>query len=220
MLTEGKRLEKLTVALPKGRLFDQTIDILKKSKILFEDINQNTRKLILESENFKFLVVRAKDVPVYVENGIADVGVAGDDVLIETNPDVYKPLDLKIGYCNLVVAGKPEDRDFYFSNPATLDVATKYPKITSQFFSDKGINVRIFELYGSVELAPLLGLARFIVDIVETGTTLRENGLVVIDTIRPSTAKLIVNRGSYKLKSDKIFPLIKKIENYLRGQTW
>jgi ATP phosphoribosyltransferase len=219
LLTEGKRLEKLTVALPKGRLFDQTIEILKKSKILFEDINQNTRKLILESEDFRFLVVRAKDVPVYVENVIADVGVAGDDVLIETNLDVYKPLDLKIGYCNLVVAGKPEDRDFYFSNTATLDVATKYPKITSQFFSDKGINVRIFELYGSVELAPLLGLARFIVDIVETGTTLRENGLVVIDTIRPSTAKLIVNRGSYKLKSDKIFPLIEKIENYLRGQT-
>lgn len=209
-------MEKITFALPKGRLFDQTIDILKKSGILSEDINQKTRKLILESENFRFLVVRAKDVPVYVENGIADAGVAGDDVLLETNPDVYKPLDLKIGYCNIVVAGKPEDRDFYYSNPSSLDIATKYPKITTEFFSNKGVNIRIFELYGSVELAPLLGLARFIVDIVETGTTLRENGLVVIDTIRPSTAKLIINRGSYKLKSDKIFPLIKKIENYLK----
>ena len=218
MLTEGEILDKITFALPKGRLFDQTIDILKKSGILSEDINQNTRKLILESKDYRFLVVRAKDVPVYVENGIADIGVAGDDVLLESQPDVYKPLDLKIGYCNIVVAGKPEDRDFYFSNPASLDIATKYPKITAQFFSDKGINVRIFELYGSVELAPLVGLAKFIVDIVETGTTLRENGLVVIDTIRPSTAKLIVNRGSYKLKSDKIFKILDNVEKFLRGE--
>ncbi|MGC8868412.1 MAG: ATP phosphoribosyltransferase [Sulfurihydrogenibium sp.] len=209
-------MEKITFALPKGRLFDQTIEILKKTGLLKEDINQNTRKLILESEDFRFLVVRAKDVPVYVENGIADLGVAGDDVLLEVNPDVYKPLDLKIGYCNIVVAGKPEDRDYYFSNPSSFDVATKYPKITAKFFSDKGINVRIFELYGSVELAPLVGLAKYIVDIVETGTTLRENGLVVIDTIRPSTAKLIVNRGSYKLKSDKILSLLRKVEEFIK----
>lgn len=137
MLTEGEILDKITFALPKGRLFDQTIDILKKSGILSEDINQNTRKLILESKEYRFLVVRAKDVPVYVENGIADIGVAGDDVLLESQPDVYKPLDLKIGYCNIVVAGKPEDRDFYFSNPVSLDVATKYPKITAQFFQTK-----------------------------------------------------------------------------------
>lgn len=208
-------MDKITFALPKGRLFDQTIDILKKSAILKEEINQNTRKLILESENFKFLVVRSKDVPTYVENGIADIGVAGDDVLLESLPDVYKPVDLKVGYCNIVVAGKPEDRDFYFSNPSSLAVATKYPKITQEFFSKKGINVRIFELYGSVELAPLVGLSHFIVDIVETGTTLRENGLVVIDTIRPSTAKLIVNRISYKLKSKEIFYIIDNIEKYL-----
>ncbi len=209
-------MDKITFALPKGRLFDQTIDILKKSGVLKEYINQNTRKLILESEKFRFLVVRSKDVPTYVENGIADIGVAGDDVLLESLPDVYKPVDLKVGYCNIVVAGKPEDRDFYFSNPSSLAVATKYPKITQEFFSKKGINVKIFELYGSVELAPLVGLSHFIVDIVETGTTLRENGLVVIDTIRPSTAKLIVNRISYKLKSKNIFYVIDNIEKYLQ----
>ncbi len=211
-------MNKITFALPKGRLFDQTIDILKKSGILKEDINQNTRKLILESENFRFLIVRSKDVPTYVENGIADIGVAGDDVLLESIPDVYKPVDLKLGYCNIVVAGKPQDIDFYFSNPSSISVATKYPKITQDFFSKKGINVKIFELYGSVELAPLVGLSHFIVDIVETGTTLRENGLVVIDTIRPSTAKLIVNRISYKLKSKYILYVIENVEKYLQEQ--
>jgi ATP phosphoribosyltransferase len=211
-------MEKITFALPKGRLFSQSIEIFQKSGILNENIDQNTRKLILESKDFKFLVVRSKDVPVYVESGIADIGVAGDDVLLESKPDVYKPVDLKVGYCNIVVAGKPEDKEFYFSNPSNISVATKYPKITQEYFSQKGINVKIYELYGSVELAPLVGLARFIVDIVETGTTLRENGLVVIEPIRPSTAKLIVNRISYKLKSEKIFSIIEKIEEYLESK--
>ncbi|MEZ0323256.1 MAG: ATP phosphoribosyltransferase [Hydrogenothermaceae bacterium] len=210
-------MEKISFALPKGRLFDQTIDILTKANILKESINQDTRKLIIESENFRFFVVRSKDVPVYVESGIADFGVAGDDVLDEGNYDVYRPVDLGIGYCRIVVAGKPESKELYENLSNSVKVATKYPKIAGNFFSKKGIKPIVYELYGSVELAPLVGLAPFIVDIVETGTTLRENGLVVIDTIKESTAKLIVNRISYKTKSHDVFHLIDTIESFLGG---
>ncbi|NPA51927.1 MAG: ATP phosphoribosyltransferase [Aquificae bacterium] len=208
-------MKKITVALPKGRLFDQTIDIFLSAGLLKEKITPKSRKLIIENENFRFLLVRAKDVPTYVEYGIADLGVAGDDVLLEQSPDVYKPLDLGIGYCNIVVAGKPEAKEKYFSNPSLLRISTKYPKITEEFFKEKGIKVQIIELYGSVELAPILELSEFIVDIVETGKTLKENGLVVIDNIRPSTAKLIVNRISYKTRTDLIKSSLQKLENYL-----
>ncbi len=206
---------KLTIALPKGRLFDQTIDILKKAEILKEDINSTSRKLIIESRKFYFLLVRAKDVPTYVENGIADIGVAGDDVLLESNPDVYRPIDLKIGVCDIVVAGLPESKEKYFSNPTSIKVSTKYPEVTKQFFGKKGIKVNVIELYGSVELAPLVGLSEYIVDIVETGRTLRENGLVVIEHIRQSSAKLIVNRISYKTRKEKVLPLIERLHKFL-----
>ncbi|WP_457643059.1 ATP phosphoribosyltransferase [Persephonella sp.] len=206
---------RITVALPKGRLFEQTISIFNKCGILSEEISPESRKLVLQTENFNFLLVRAKDVPAYVEYGVADIGVAGDDVLLETDPDVYRPVDLKIGACTIMVAGLPEDRERYFSNPTSLKISTKYPRIAKEFFGQKGIKVQIIELYGSIELAPLVGLSDFIVDIVETGRTLRENGLIVIEEIRPSTAKLIVNRASYKTKSSKIMDIIEKLENYL-----
>ncbi|RUM48993.1 MAG: ATP phosphoribosyltransferase [Hydrogenothermus sp.] len=204
-------MEKLIVALPKGRLFDQTVNLFKLSGILDEEVKPESRKLVVESKDFKFLLVRAKDVPTYVEYGVADIGVAGDDVLLETNPDVYKPVDLKIGACRIVVAGLPESKEIYNSNPSHLKIATKYPKIAESFFKEKGINTTIIELYGSIELAPILGLSQFIVDIVETGTTLRENGLVVIDNIRHSSAKLIINRISYKTKNEKILQIIQKL---------
>lgn len=207
-------MDKISFAIPKGRLFEQTIDILSRAGILSKSININGRKLIIETDHFRFLIVRAKDIPVYVESGIADFGVAGNDVLDEGEYDVYRPVDLGIGYCRIVVAGKPDSRDIYNSQISTLKVATKYPKITSGFFSNKGIKPIIYELYGSVELAPLVGLADFIVDIVETGKTLKENGLIVIDSIKESTAKLIVNRVSYKIKSDLVFPIIEKLEKF------
>lgn len=210
-------MEKLSFALPKGRLFDQTIDILTRSGVIESLVNRDSRKLILETEEFRFMIVRPKDVPVYVESGIADFGVAGNDVLDEGEYDVYRPIDLGIGYCRIVVAGKPESREIYNSNISTLKVATKYPRIATRFFMDRGIKPIIYELYGSVELAPLVGLADFIVDIVETGTTLRENGLVVIDQIKESTAKLIVNRVSYKVKSDSVFPIIQNLESFGGG---
>ncbi len=208
-------MEKLTVALPKGRLFDQTIQIFKESDILKEEVQQNSRKLILETTDFRFLLVRAKDVPTYVEYGVADLGVAGDDLLMELKPDVYRPVDLGIGACTIMVAGLPQDREKYFSNPTSLKISTKYPNIAREFFGKKGIEVQIIELYGSIELAPLVGLSEFIVDIVETGRTLRENGLVVIEEIAPSSAKLIVNRATYKTKNQKVMDIIEKLENTL-----
>lgn len=211
-------MEKIVAAFPKGRLFEQTIDIFYKAGILPEPIKPESRKLILETEKFKFLLVRAKDVPTYVEYGVADIGVAGDDVLLESQAQVYRPVDLRIGACSIVVAGLPESKDFYSSNPTSLKVATKYPKIAKSFFADKGIEAQIVELYGSIELAPLLGLADFIVDIVETGRTLKENGLVVIDYIRPSSAKLIVNRASFKTKNKDISYVISKVEKLLKGE--
>ncbi|WP_029520271.1 ATP phosphoribosyltransferase [Persephonella sp. IF05-L8] len=208
-------MEKLTVALPKGRLFDQTIQIFKESGILEEEVQQNSRKLILETTDFRFLLVRAKDVPTYVEYGVADLGVAGDDLLMELKPDVYRPVDLGIGACTIMVAGLPQDREKYFSNPTSLKISTKYPNIAREFFSKKGIEAQVIELYGSIELAPLVGLSEFIVDIVETGRTLRENGLVVIEEIAPSSAKLIVNRATYKTKNQKVMDIIEKLENTL-----
>ena len=204
--------DKITVALPKGRLFDQTVNLFVKSSILPKPLKPESRKLIVEDDKFRFLVVRAKDVPTYVEFGVADIGVVGDDVFLEAKPDVYRPIDLKIGACQIVVAGLPESRKLYFSNPSYLKIATKYPNIAKEFFKSKGIKVDIIELYGSIELAPLLGLADFIVDIVETGTTLRENGLVVIEPIMPSSAKLIVNRASYKVQNQQIKNIIKQLE--------
>ncbi len=204
--------DKIVVALPKGRLFDQTIEIFKKANLIENNISQKSRKLVLEEGDFKFLIVRAKDVPTYVENGIADIGVAGDDVLLEQTPDVYRPIDLGIGACGIVVAGKKGTKDRYLSNYTYLKIATKYPNITKEFFAKKGVKVHIIELYGSVELAPLMGLADYIVDIVETGRTLRENGLEVVEYITNSSAKLIVNRISYKTKNNKILNILEKIE--------
>jgi ATP phosphoribosyltransferase len=212
-------MEKITVALPKGRLFEQTLELFSKANIIEKPIQPNSRKLIVENENFRFLLVRSKDVPTYVEMGVADLGVAGDDVLLETEAEIYKPVDLGIGYCNIIVAGLPESKDKYFSNPTSLTVATKYPKITTNFFAEKGIKIQMVELYGSIELAPLVGLSEYIVDIVETGTTLRENGLVVIDEIRPSSAKLIANRVSYKTKTSSVLPIVESLENYLLEAT-
>ena len=210
-----KSENKITVALPKGRLFDQTIDIFTKSNLLDRAISQETRKLIIETDDFRFLIVRAKDVPTYVQYGVADIGVAGDDVILEQESEVYIPIDLGIGICKIAVAGKPVDKNKYFSNPTYLKIATKYPRITTEFFSEKGIKVQIIELYGSVELAPLLGLSDFIVDIVETGRTLKENGLEVIEEIRKSSAKLLINRISFKTKNKKIKRIIDNLENYL-----
>jgi ATP phosphoribosyltransferase len=166
-----------------------------------------SRRLAVEDESggYRFVFVKPADVPVYVEHGIADCGVVGRDVLLEAEADVLQPLDLRINRCLIAVAAREGDE---VSRAGVLHVATKYPRVTSAHFGAKGVPVEIIELSGSVELAPVLGLADCIVDLVETGRTLAENGLAVVETITESTGRLVVNRASYQLKAEAVGKLI------------
>lgn len=201
----------ITIALPKGRIADDTLAIFRKifdMKFEFED-----RKLILSEGNFKFLYVRNQDIPAYVTNGAADIGVIGLDVLEEHRPDVLRLLDLGIGKCKICVGIKKENELDY--NAARLKVATKMPNITRNFFAGKATPVKIIKLYGSIELAPLIGLADAIVDNVETGATMRQNGLKVAEVIMQSSAHLIANRNSFITKRDEILDLREKINGVI-----
>jgi ATP phosphoribosyltransferase len=210
----------LTIAISKGRLQDDALDLLNKAGISLPACSLDSRKLLIDdvTSRYSFVFVKPGDVPVYVEYGVADVGICGRDVLLESSADVHQPLDLKFGRCRLVLAGKPESAG-PGSNPAgkgyspmvTARVATKYPRVTADYFERRGVPVEIIVLSGSVELAPMLGLSGHIVDLVETGRTLRENGLVALDTIFESTARLIVNRASYHLKRDATLELIGRL---------
>ncbi len=188
----------ITIALPKGRLMDESLDLLLSCGIDVEV--PSSRKLFFfdKSGNYRFLIVRAQDVATYVEYAAADLGVVGRDVLVESNSDVFELLDLGIGYCKMVVAGK--DEDCLNEKKSTVRVATKFVNIAKGYFLKKGVNAEVIKLYGSIELAPLLGLADCIVDIVSTGRTLKENGLGVIDEIFESTAMLVSNKISYYTK--------------------
>ena len=199
----------ITFAIPKGRLLKEAIRFLSRAGIVKEEIFSEQRKLIFKSNNFKFLLVKPMDVPTYVYYGTADVGIAGKDVIEERGYDLYEPLDLKFGRCRLSVAEPMNAKEPYDIEKISFTrVATKYPKITDRYFREKGIHPEIIELHGSVELAPLVGLAERIVDLVQTGTTLRVNGLKEVDVILHSTARLIVNRASLKTKYRKIKELI------------
>lgn len=200
----------LRIALPKGRLFEESVELLLKKGILKERIEEG-RKLSIRVGNLEVFLVKPFDVPVYVENGVADLGIVGKDVLLETKPDLYTLYDLGIGFCRLVVAGKEEDRELY-QKGSFFKVATKYPRITSEFFSQKGIKCKVIHLNGSVELAPLIGLSRFIVDLVQTGRTLKENNLVVLEEITTSTAMLVCNRASYRNMRSMVLDLIKALQ--------
>ncbi|WP_448583821.1 ATP phosphoribosyltransferase [Thermocrinis sp.] len=199
----------LRIALPKGRLFEESVEFLKSKGIIKESF-QEGRKLQVQIGSYEFLLVKPFDVPVYVENGVADLGVVGYDVLLEREADVYELFDLGIGFCRLVVAGKEEKHNYYKSS-SCLRVATKYPNITKKFFLEKGIKTKVIYLNGSVELAPLLNLADVIVDLVQTGRTLKENNLIIFEEISPSTARLTCNRASYRNKKEEIFQLINKL---------
>lgn len=183
----------LTVALPKGRIADETLEIFEKifgKKFVFDD-----RKLILEVGEFRFLLVRNQDVPAYVLHQSADIGVVGLDVLEEKDEDLVRLLDLGIGKCKVCVGMKDED-ELDYSSP-DIKIATKMVNITQNYFSQKAMAVDVIKLYGSIELAPLVGLADAIVDIVETGTTMKQNGLKVVETIMESSAHLIANKNSF-----------------------
>lgn len=187
--------------------------LLEKAGIEVSEAEVNSRKLVIEDRHrqFRFFMVKPVDVPTYVEYGVADAGIAGRDVLMESKADIHQPLNLKIGVCKLVVAGPQATARQNFRELSTVRIATKYPRVTTEFFTQRGIPVEIIFLSGSVELAPLLGLSDRIVDLVSTGRTLAENGLVPIETICDISARLVVNRASYQIKRRGITALIERL---------
>jgi ATP phosphoribosyltransferase len=212
-------MEPLTVALPKGRL-------LKPAARLFRrlgwrcDLDNGSRQLLISETNregtgpthMRFLLVKPADVPVYVEHGAADLGIVGQDVLWEGGRDVNEPTQLDFGHCRLVLAGTPSQRERDFCLATGLRVATKYPRLTRAHFQKRGISVEIIPLSGSIELAPLVGLADLIADVVETGQTLRDNGLVALEEIATCQAALIINRVSHRLRLAEIHDLLAAME--------
>jgi len=204
----------LNVALPKGRLGEKVYGLFEKAGFECPSIKENNRKLIFENpeKNVRYFWVKPSDVAIYVERGAADIGVAGKDILLEYEPDVYELLDLGFGKCKMAVAAKKDFRD----NPQrTLRVATRFGNITKTYYASKGRDIDIIHLNGSIEIAPILNLSDVIVDIVETGTTLKENNLEVIESIVPISARLISNKSSFMFKGG----LIEKVIEGLKQQT-
>jgi len=203
--------DRLTIALSKGRIFKDTLPLLKHAGIEPIDDPETSRKLILDTnvDHIKLVIVRATDVPTYVEYGAADIGVSGKDVLLEHGGEgIYEPLDLNIACCKLMVAGRP---DMAKTN-SRLRIATKFVKSARRYYASKGEQVEIIKLYGSMELAPIVGLADVIVDLVDTGNTLRANGLEPLEHIADISSRLVVNKASLKTKSKTIKQFIQQIE--------
>ncbi len=200
----------LNVALPKGRLGEKVYAMFARAGFECPSIEENNRKLIFENEarGVRYFWVKPSDVAIYVERGAADIGVVGKDILLEYRPDIYELLDLDIGKCRMAVAAKADFRD---DGKRTLKVATKFSNIARNYYASLGREIDIIHLNGSIELAPILELSDVIVDIVETGTTLRENNLVVTDTIVPISARLIANKASFKFKSEPIETIVRSL---------
>ena len=207
-------MKMLNVALPKGRLGEKVYAMFEKAGFPCPSIKENNRKLIFENEQVgvRYFWVKPSDVAIYVERGAADIGVAGKDILLEYRPDVYELLDLKMGKCDMAVAAKS---DFVDDRTKTLVVATKFTNMAKTYYGSLGRDIDIIHLNGSIEIAPILGLSDVIVDIVETGTTLKENNLVVVEKFMPISARLIANKANFKFKSE----LIEKIKQSLATQT-
>jgi ATP phosphoribosyltransferase len=209
-------LAPLTLALSKGRLLDETLPLLAEAGIVPSEDPRASRKLIVETrtQGVSLVILRASDVPTYVQYGAADFGVAGKDVLLEHGTDgLYQPIDLGIGRCRLVVATRSDfDWTRSVQRGARIRVATKYVRTAREHFAAKGMHVDVIRLYGSMELAPLAGLADAIVDLVSTGHTLKANGLVAVEDIMPISARLVVNPGALKLKRDTAKPLLEALE--------
>jgi len=201
----------LNIALPKGRLGEKVYDMFEKAGFECPSIKEESRKLIFENEaaGVRYFWVKPSDVAIYVERGAADIGVAGKDILLEYTPDVYELFDLDIGKCRMAVAAPSDFRD----NPEkTLKVATKFSNIARKYYSSLGRDIDIIHLNGSIEIAPILGLSDVIVDIVETGTTLKENNLEVFETIVPISARLIANKSSFMFKSEQIEKIVNSMK--------
>lgn len=213
----------LTIALPKGRILRETVELLEECGVPCTHVLDDSRRLTFHAPGYRFLVIRNQDVATYVEHGAADLGVVGKDVLLEQEPQVYEPLDLGLGYCRLVVAEPHGSKGRTGSGGwSTVRVSTKYPRLTETHFRTKGLQVEVIKLYGSIELAPLVGLSEQIVDLVSTGETLRQNGLVEVETILESTCRLIVNRASMKTRTGPISELIRRLRTHLSASqaTW
>jgi ATP phosphoribosyltransferase len=206
--------DKLTIAMPKGRIFEEAAELLRKAEYKLPPEFDENRKLIIdvEAENLRFILAKPMDVATYVEHGVADVGIAGKDVLLEEERNVYELLDLKISECYLAVAGLPGTK----MNDVAPKVATKYPNVAAAYFRQQGEQVEIIKLNGSIELAPLIGLSDRIVDIVSTGRTLVENGLVEFERITDVTSRLIVNPVSYRIKDTRINELVKRLSEVVQ----
>ena len=204
--------ETLTIALSKGRIFKETVPLLAAAGIEPLDDPEKSRKLILDTnrEDVKLVIIRASDVPTYVQYGAADIGVAGKDVLMEHGgAGIYEPLDLKIAQCRLMVAGRPDAKP----RDGRLRIATKFVDSTRRFYAAQGKQVEIIKLYGSMELAPIVGLADYIVDLVDTGNTLRANGLEPLEHIAHISSRLIVNKAAMKMKHARVKALIEQLKS-------
>ncbi|MEG2738020.1 ATP phosphoribosyltransferase [Clostridium sp.] len=205
----------ISIALTKGRLENDTVKILEKVGYGIDELKNKGRKLVFNDtkEDVKYFLVKAKDSITYVEHGVADIGVVGKDTLLESEKDYFEVLDLKLGVCKFIVAALPSAK--LYEKIGHIKIGTKYPKVCKDYFKKLGMDVEIIKIEGSVELAPILGLCDGIVDIMETGTTLKENGLVVLDEICDISARVIVNKASFKLKKNEIENLLNKIKRGL-----
>ena len=212
-------MKPITFALAKGRLADQTANLLEKCGIGCTDLQANSRKLIVEDEKngYRFLLVKPSDVPTYVEHGVADLGVVGKDTIMEANFPLYEMLDLRLGKCKLSIAGFPDAREKQVTS-ACKRVATKYPNIARRYYQSLGETIEIIKLNGSVELGPLLNLSDEILDIVESGRTLKENGLVVLKDVFEISARVVVNRVSLKTKGKRINAVIDALRAQVEGK--
>lgn len=207
-------MNELTIAMPKGRIFEEAYEMLMQAGFNLPEEMELSRKLMIEipEEKIRFILAKPMDVPVYVEHGVADIGIAGKDVLLEQHRTVHELLDLKISACYIASAGLPNTR----LNDIAPRIATKYPMIAMNYYKGIGEQVEIIELNGSIELAPMIGLADRIVDIVSTGRTLKENGLVEYEQIAEVSSRLIANPVSYRMKSDRIQDLVARLKKCVK----
>ena len=210
-------MKTLNIALPKGRLGEKVYEMFERAGFECPSIKENNRKLVFENQavGVRYFWVKPSDVAIYVERGVADLGVAGKDILLEYRPEVYELLDLKIGKCSMAVAGKA---DFVDDRKRALRVATKFTRIAKDYYAKQGRDIDVIHLNGSIELAPILGLSDVIVDIVETGTTLRENNLAVFEEIVPISARLIANKAGFKFKSQAMEIIMAGLSEQLKDK--
>ena len=207
----------ISIALTKGRLEKETVKILEKANFDPSELKDKGRKLVFKdkTQDIKYFLVKAADSITYVEHGVADLGVVGKDTILESDNNCYEVLDLGFGKCGFIVASLPEND--IFKKVGHVKIRTKYPKVAKDYFKKKGMDVEVIKIEGSVELAPILGLCDGIVDIMETGTTLKENGLVVLDRISEISARLIVNKASFKMKQNEIWEFIDRIKEVINN---